>query len=106
MGRTTAVAPPRPAPIRTLDAEQFRIILDGLRRRHGWPEDSQRTMEAAVLGHASRTLRRWIAGERRIPPTLSRLLLAMERDPSLVEALLQYQSEGWPKPPRARRRAA
>ncbi|MCK8787988.1 helix-turn-helix domain-containing protein [Roseomonas sp. NAR14] len=42
---------------------------------------------ARLLGVDGRTMRRWVAEERDIPPPVIRLLWAMERDRTLVEAL-------------------
>ena len=42
---------------------------------------------ARLLGVRVSTMQRWCTGDREIPPPAQRLLWAMERDPSLVEAL-------------------
>ena len=43
---------------------------------------------ARALGVDARTSRRWALGERDVPEPVQRLLWAMERDASLVAALL------------------
>lgn len=45
------------------------------------------TGAAALTGVDGRTMRRWCAGEREVPPPVERLLWAMQRDPTLVAAL-------------------
>jgi DNA-binding transcriptional regulator YiaG len=48
----------------------------------------QREM-AAVLGVDLSALQRWEGGERRVAPSAARLVLAFERDPSLLTLLLR-----------------
>jgi DNA-binding transcriptional regulator YiaG len=48
----------------------------------------QREM-AAVLGVDLSALQRWEGGQRGVPPAAARLVLAIERDPSLLALLLR-----------------
>ena len=42
---------------------------------------------ARLLGVEARTSQRYACGERAVPPPVERLLWAIERDPTLLEAL-------------------
>lgn len=60
--------------------EQFREALDDL--------GMGTSAAAALCGVDTRTAQRWASGERDIPPPVERLLWAMRRDRTLVDALI------------------
>lgn len=54
---------------------------------------------ARLSGQDDRTIRRYVSGERAIPEPVARLLWAMKRDRTLIEALAPTQANQPTNPP-------
>jgi|SRR5215472_316509 len=78
--------------------------LEQLGRR--WWGDSWQTRLAATIGVTSRTVRRWIAGDVRIPPPTAWLIEIVCTDDvegAVAEVIQRREAEGAPKEPKRRK---